>query len=45
MKMTDYIIFAATFISLIATIFIYPNLPAMMPYQWGIDSSVKTAGK
>lgn len=41
----DLIIIAITALSFIATILIYPSLPAMIPYHWSIGGNVKTIGK
>ena len=41
----EKIIMVLTALSIIATIFIYPNLPETIPYHWNINGSVKTAGK
>ncbi len=41
----DKIIIVLTAISFIATIFIYPYLPATVPYHWNSNGSVETAGK
>lgn len=41
----DWIIIGATAFSFFATIFIYPTLPAQIPYHWSIDGSIKAAGK
>ncbi len=39
------IIIAATVLSFVATILIYPSLPTLIPYHWGIGGSVKTVEK
>ena len=41
----DKIMIAITILSFLATILIYSSLPAVIPYHWGIDGSVKTVGK
>ena len=41
----DKIIITATVLSFIATILIFPSLPDVIPYHWGINGSVKTIEK
>lgn len=41
----DLIIIAVTALSFIATIFIYPSLPAMIAYHWSVGGNVKKIGK
>jgi uncharacterized membrane protein len=41
----DLIVIALTAISILATILLYPGLPAEIPYHWGIGGSGKTIEK
>lgn len=41
----DLIIIAVTALSFIATILIYPSLPAMIAYHWSVGGNVKKIGK
>lgn len=41
----DLITIAVTVLSFIATLFVYPSLPASIPYHWSVDGSVKSIEK